>query len=135
MDTLSIILSILFSIVGFLISWLALSSYRFQIYSLYESVEEPIRCICTKISFLENILSLPQDKQLPSIVIESMADEIYGKVMTAGIYGEEVENLIDILIKMQNFNCCVKSECLNTLRSSLWAIDRLLGACRDEKKN
>ncbi len=150
MDIISLILSVLFFAVAFAVTWLGLSMYRFQVYSLYESVEESLRRTCTILNEFEGWLSIPLDEwteNTRSDVVKDCASRAWRELMCAGIYGKEIQDLRSMFMKaghdglrFENDSVVLGNEAMKVehfdevLRAGKEKADRLLGACRDEKQ-
>lgn len=141
------------SLISFIFGWLRIGSHRFQCYVMHESVEEKLRRLCSSIKMFEELLSADWiGEEGRSAVIQEQAEKVLEDTMCGG---KAIRDLTSVLgtIARSGFRVCedldkvaFASENTNSemrmdadkfaelLRVAKQKSDRLLGACRDEKR-
>lgn len=134
MDIINLILTIGLFIIAFAVSWLGLSSYRFQVYLLYDSIEEALRRFSSHLNLLELTTTVDTSEDIQRRLISTMSDvaiqNLSGCIFAYG--GKEIHVLSMALSRLKGTDVIDEAD-MQTLRNGITKADRLLGACRDEK--
>lgn len=122
-----LILTISTFVIGFALAWLCVSGSRFRQYELYEGIEEPLRHLCATINLLKDIISLGEKGDM-----EFVFEAVPGFVVARG--GKRVHDFFRVIYEKRRESTPWSDDDLRILDEAQKHLDRMLGACRDEKR-